>query len=477
MAGAQSWGQICGLFESPITLSTLLDELQLGVIILDPDLRVLYVNLAFEALSGFNREEVRGLPCRNILRSNLCIHHCPVKEAQADNALVKSTGNIINRERRKLSVCLDTTPLRDGDKRLVGFLETIEIVPERNEPADQFLSAQGFGQIVGRSPKMQEIYKVLPVFAQTDSSVLITGETGTGKDLVAEVIHEISDRNKGPFIKVNCGALPETLLESELFGHQKGAFTGAIANKPGRIRLANTGTLFLTEIGDLPLALQAKLLTFLDDKIVNPLGSTKGFQADVRMVAATNRLLENMVKEGLFRQDLLFRLNVVRIHLPPLRERGGDIELLLDHFLRLFADRFSKEIKGYSDKAHDLLLTYAYPGNVRELRNIVEYTVNICRAEEIAPDHLPVYMLEKKDFSSLERAPQTLLSQPMALDPAPDAAPYEGQEMNWPAIERQMILKALVQAKGKRSKASEILGWGRSTLWRKMKLHGIDRSG
>ncbi len=474
MSSAQSWGQISGLFDSPIALSSLLDELQLGVIILDPDLRVLYVNLAFEALSGFNREDVRGLACRNILRSNLCVQNCPVREARADNALVKSTGDIINLERRKISVCLNTTPLRDGGKRLVGFMETIEYIHERNESDDQFHSVQGFGQIVGRSPKMEEIYKILPVIAQTDSSVLITGETGTGKDLLAEVLHEVSERNKGPFIKVNCGALPEALLESELFGHQKGAFTGAVANKPGRIRLANTGSLFLTEIGDLPLSLQAKFLTFLDDKFVNPLGSTKGFQADVRLIAATNRLLENMVKEGLFRQDLLFRLNVVRIHLPPLRERGADIELLLDHFLKLFADRFSKGIKGYSDKAHDLLLTYPYPGNVRELRNVVEYSVNICQGEEIAPEHLPGYMIEKNDFSSRERERPALVSRPVALDPVPGAVPVEGQEMSWPAIERQMILNALVQAKGKRSKASELLGWGRSTLWRKMKQYGLD---
>ena len=205
-----------------------------------------------------------------------------------------------------------------------------------------------FGQLVGKSPEMEQLYRFLPMIAQSDSSVLLTGETGTGKDLVAEAIHQGSPRAKAPFVKVNCGALPATLLESELFGHQKGAFTGAVENKPGRFRVAHNGTLFLTEIGDLPLSLQVKLLTFLDDRIVYPLGSTKGFLCDVRVIAATHRDLERMVREGTFREDLLFRLNVVRMQLPPLRERKRRCPAPPGPLPASICLQFKKPIKGFS---------------------------------------------------------------------------------------------------------------------------------
>jgi DNA-binding NtrC family response regulator len=266
-------------------------------------------------------------------------------------------------------------------------------------------------------------------------------------------------------VKVNCGALPESLLESELFGHTKGAFTGAVADRPGRVQLANGGTLYLTEIGDLPLSLQVKLLTFLDDKVVYPLGGTKGVSLDVRIVAATHRDLEEMVERGRFRQDLLFRLNVVRMHLPPVRDRHEDAELLLDHFARKFATSFGKRVPRFSKATHELLLGYAYPGNVRELRNIVEYATNLCQEDRIRRHHLPRYLLEER------AAPLAKLERPPSVDPAPAGV---GADESWPEVERRMILDALVQARGRRGRAAEILGWGRSTLWRKMKRYGID---
>jgi two-component system, NtrC family, response regulator AtoC len=331
------------------------------------------------------------------------------------------------------------------------------------------------------------------MIAQSDSSVLLTGETGTGKDLVAEAIHQGSPRAKGPFIKVNCGALPATLLESELFGHQKGAFTGAVENKPGRFRLAHNGTLYLTEIGDLPLPLQVKLLTFLDDRVVYPLGSTKGFLCDVRVIAATHRDLERMVREGTFREDLLFRLNVVRLRLPPLRERRDDVQLLLDHFLHTFIGKFKKPIKGFSGNASRILLTYDYPGNVRELKNIVEYAVNVCQEDQIRSDHLPTYIVNplQPESDKVEPAPA-----PFELsglrgnvgDSAQDSAAKERQlildailnsrgerkEEAWPVIERRMILDAIVKAKGHRGDAAVILGWSRGKLYRKLKQHDIE---
>lgn len=378
-------------------------------------------------------------------------------------------GNIINRDSKKIPVRITFAPVRSLDGKLLGFLETVEDTRVLQELSKKIVQAYSFGDFIARSPQMERIFQILPVIGQTHSSVLITGETGTGKDLLAEAIHQTSNRNKGPFIKVNCGALPETLLESELFGHQKGAFTGAVENKPGRFRLAHNGTLYLTEIGDLPLALQVKLLTFLDDKIIYPLGSTKGYQVDVRMIAATHRNLELMVREGLFREDLPFRLNVVRIHLPPLRERGEDIRLLLDHFFHTFTSRFGKRIRGFSNKALRILLEYQYPGNVRELRNIVEYAVNICLEEQIQPEHLPAYLTDIESWNRVESGAEHQTAPPSQTDQEDGEA-----NLNWAAIERKMIIEALVKAKGRRSKAAALLGWGRSTLWRKMKQFGID---
>ena len=281
---------------------------------------------------------------------------------------------------------------------MVGFLETVEDIRLLRKLDETASHAYNFNNIIGRSPEMEKIFQILPSLAQSDSSVLITGETGTGKDMVAETIHHASNRAKGPFVKINCGALPETLLESELFGHRKGAFTGAVENKPGRIQLAHNGTLYLTEIGDLPLSLQVKLLTFLDDKEIFPLGSIKGFTANVRIIAATHRNLEKRVNDNRFRKDLLFRLNVIRLHLPPLRDRQGDIQLLLDHFLNSLSTQMGKKMLGLSREALKILLTYHYPGNVRELRNIVEYAVNICGDRQIKPKHLPSYLMEAGQF-------------------------------------------------------------------------------
>jgi transcriptional regulator with PAS, ATPase and Fis domain len=324
------------------------------------------------------------------------------------------------------------------------------------------------GLMIGGSAKMKELFRLIPVIAQTDSSFLITGEIGTGKDLFAEAIYRASDRADGPFVKINCGALPETLLESELFGHKKGAFTGAANDKMGRLRLAHHGTLYLTDIGDIPLPLQVKLLAFLDNNIVYPLGSTDGFKADVRLIAATCRNLEHMVKDGLFRQDLLFRLNVVSCHLPPLRKRGKDVSLLLEHFLKFYVTRFDKQIKGFSLPARRFLLKYNYPGNVRELRNIIEYAASICSANAIGMEHLPSYLIkEKGTWDETMYESEGLLQ---TIHPHQD----QSEGLSWVDIERQVIINTLLEVHGHKGKAAEILGWGRTTLWRKMKQYGLE---
>ncbi|HBD10081.1 MAG TPA: sigma-54-dependent Fis family transcriptional regulator [Syntrophobacteraceae bacterium] len=483
-----------GLLDLQAALPFIVDEIPLGIAVMDSERRVVLLNRAMEALTGFDRETAKTIACRHIVRGDVCLGKCPALSMSHGPGTMCVEGNIVNRERQKIPVRITFTPIKDSRGNVIGFFETVEDIRMLCALAGKSDGAYTFGQVVGRSPEMQQIYRFLPMIAQSDSSVLLTGETGTGKDLVAEAIHQGSPRAKAPFIKVNCGALPATLLESELFGHQKGAFTGAVENKPGRFRLAHNGTLFLTEIGDLPLPLQVKLLTFLDDRIIYPLGSTKGFLCDVRVIAATHRDLERMVKEGTFREDLLFRLNVVRMQLPPLRERGDDVQLLLEHFLQTFISSFKKPIKGFTSNALAILLAYSYPGNVRELKNIVEYASNVCQEDQIQPQHLPAYLAnpipvhEAKDDAT-RVAPMSSAAQPEEDQDAVDRAAMErriildailktrersDEKMEWPAIERKMIVDAIVKAQGRRNKAAAILGWSRSRLYRKILQYGIE---
>lgn len=461
--------RVAGLFESLLDLHTLLDPLPVGIAILNPNREIVLMNQALEGLTGFREPDVKGVPCAYVLRSSLCPFKCPLHGRGRLTETVCCEGDIVNRDHQRISVRLSYAPIRSGAATIKGYLESVEDVRFLRTLHGTMSSAYGFGKLIGRSPEMERIFQILPMIAQSDSSVLITGETGTGKDLLAEAIHQASQRAKGPFIKVNCGALPETLMESELFGHQKGAFTGAVENKPGRFQLAHNGSLYLTEIGDLAPPLQVKLLTFLDDRVIHPLGSTRGFQANVRVIAATHRNLESMVQEGRFRQDLLFRLNVVRIHMPPLRQRQDDVRLLLDHFLNAFTEGTRKPVKGFTPKALRVLLEYVYPGNVRELKNIAEYALNVCQEELVAPGHLPAYLTEAR---AGEVRPDTL-SSPVSLA-IPTVVEASRACTDWRGMERRMIVEALVKASGRKSKAAEILGWGRSTLWRKMRHHGLN---
>lgn len=463
--------RIQALFDNTVPLDTMLDEIPLAILVLDRKGRIVHMNKAVSALTGYSLQEARGMACRNIVRSRICVKDCPVMHMEKEAEPFCVQTDLINRDRELVPVRITFAALTDTDGHLTGYLETIEDIRAMQGRGDDITRAFGFSEMIGKSPEMEKVFRMLPLIAQNDSSVLITGETGTGKDLVAEAIHEASNRARGPFIKINCGALPETLLESELFGHQKGAFTGAVENKPGRFRLAHNGTLYLTEIGDLPLSLQVKLLTFLDDRVIYPLGSTKGFEVNVRVIAGTHQVLETMVREGKFRKDLLFRLNVVRVQLPPLRARDDDIRLLMDHFMKTFAEDFGKTIEGFSKNALELLKSYTYPGNVRELRNIIEYAVNVGPGPLIKIDDLPAYLTESPPIpdSAPEKSPA-----PAAETGAFPQNPADYQVRDtWPETEKQMIINALVKAGGKRQKAAEILGWGRSTLWRKIKRYEI----
>jgi len=462
---------INNFFDIPIDFFELLDEIAIGVVALDLNRKIVVMNQALKTLTGFSQEELFGVSCAHILRSDACLQNCPALSVSAESGPKCIEGNLVNRDRQLIPIRITSAPLKNLTGKMVGFLETVEDISLLRKLNETTSRAYKFNNIIGRSPEMEKIFQILPSLAQSDSSVLITGETGTGKDLVAEAIHQSSNRAKGPFVKINCGALPETLLESELFGHRKGAFTGAVANKPGRFQLAHNGTLYLTEIGDLPLSLQVKLLTLLDDREIFPLGSVKGVAANVRIIAATNRNLEQRVNDKRFRKDLLFRLNVIRLHLPPLRDRQGDIQLLLAHFLTTLATHLGKKKLALSGKALKSLMSYNYPGNVRELRNIVEYAVNICGDRQIKPKHLPSYLMDagQVDVTAIAQVSPTRLA--FKAEEGGFTRPDPNQ--NWPDIEKQMIIEALVKASGRKNRAAVSLGWARSTLWRKMKQYGI----
>jgi two-component system response regulator AtoC len=451
-----------------------LDGIPLGIAVLDSDFRVLGVNRFLEALTGYTTEDARGVYCEYILRSDLGRKGNPFRKVLETEEPVSIEGDIINQSRKRIPIQFVISPIRSNSGRVLGLVVALEDLSVLKNLGNKMHRLSGFEGIVGHSPNMQEVFELLPVISQTDASALITGETGTGKDMLGAAIHQASKRSRHPFVKVNCGALPESLLESELFGHARGAFTGADSDKPGMFRLAHGGTIYLTEIGDLPLPLQVKLLTVLDDKEFYPLGSSKKVKVDARVIAATHRDLREFVRQGKFREDLFFRLNVLRVHLPPLREREGDIRLLMDHFLNSFAASMRRSVKGFDGGVLEILSTYSYPGNVRELRNILEYAVTICQGRTIRPEHLPKYLLlSEMRVQSDEEPLQEEERQNAGSPPSMADRDTVSGAVGWHDIEKRMIVDALKKTGGRRARAAKLLGWGRSTLWRKIKQHGL----
>ncbi|MDD3813669.1 MAG: sigma 54-interacting transcriptional regulator [Desulfocapsaceae bacterium] len=458
------------ILAEPESIAEILNGVPLGIVLLDRSLCVLRMNRFFEALTGYSEEDALGVPGNFIIRSDLHTRGQLFRQILESGESHIQEGTIINCHRKKLPILFTISSLHDSQGEIAGLIVVLEDLSSLHHAERNAGGADGMGKILGHSPKMQEVFELIPVLARTDASLLITGETGTGKDMIAEVIHQTSKRARHPFIKINCGALPESLLESELFGHVRGAFTGAVTDKPGIFLLAQDGTIFLTEIGDLPLSLQVKLLTVLDDREFYPVGGSKKVKVNVRVIAATHRSLREQVREGLFREDLFYRLNVLRIHLPPLREREGDIRLLLDHFLRDFVSHLGSHIKGFTNKSLDLLLAYSFPGNIRELRNIVEYAANICPGEQIAPEHLPKYL-----FAPASSQKTVIPGQQASVLSREEQPPHGVNKTeaysaeNWSETEREMILDAMKKTGGNRTKAARLLGWGRTTLWRKLK--------
>lgn len=330
----------------------------------------------------------------------------------------------------------------------------------------------GFEQIIGNSPTMRAVFDRIKLAAPTQSTVLITGETGTGKELVARAIHNNSTRKKRPFVAVNCAALPDSLIESELFGHEKGAFTGATSTKKGYFEAAGGGTLFIDEIGELALPLQAKLLRALEQRLVTRVGSTTEIPVDVRILAATNRDLREASAAGEFRDDLFYRLSVVTIDLPPLRDRKGDIPLLVAHFLRELAIEHQRDITEIADEAIDAFEHYPWPGNVRELRNTLESVVVLSTAASLSLDDLPAHILRGE---SPDHLPEARAAGDSTADPSSAAVSYEGKTLE--QVEKEVILQALERSGGNKTQAARDLGIAVRTIQRKLHQYGEDSDG
>lgn len=429
---------------------TILESISDGVFTIDASKRITTFNRAAEEITGFQEKETIGQYCFDVFRADICEKRCALdKTLSSGKPRVNLPARIITKGGDRKPISISTAILRDEKGEIVGGVETFRDLSEIEELRRQAGRVFTYEDIVGKHPRMKEILSFLPDIAESESSVLIEGPTGSGKELIARAIHNLSPRKEGPFIAVNCAALPETLLESELFGYAKGAFTGAMRNKPGRFLLANGGTIFLDEISSTSLAFQADLLRVLEKGEFTPLGETKTMKADFRVVAATNMGLKKLVRGDKFREDLYYRLNVVRIALPSLRERKEDIPLLVNHFIRKFNVFRGKNIEDITPEVLSFLMDYPFPGNIRELENIIEFAFVKCKGPVIDLGHLP------QDLWAEENEEPAYLS---------------GREL----LEAQKIRATLDRCPNHRDEAARALGMSRATLWRKMKKYGID---
>jgi PAS domain S-box-containing protein len=439
---------------------TILDSVPIGIFTVDTDWRITFFNREAEKITGFTRTQALKCRCYEIFRTSLCHTGCYLREAlETGKNIIKVRNTILTKSNAEVPVSITAAVLRDHTGKVWGGVESFLDDTGRVALEKRIEESYVLGDIIGKDEKMVKLFDILPVVAESGASVLILGETGTGKDLLARAIHNMSLHREGPFIKVNCAALPDNLLESELFGYKKGAFTDAKRDKPGRFQLAEGGTIFLDEIGDLSQNLQAKLLQVLDEKEFYPLGSGHPVKVDVRVVASTNKNLSGMVRNGTFREDLYFRLKVIELRLPPLRERLSDIPLLIDHFVSEIGYSLGKEMCGIGPDAMNILLNYPYPGNVRELKNIVEHALTLCQGDMILKNALPGSLLGPETKGVLSFVPP-LDSPGVSTDPLL-------------AKEKAAILEALATHGWNRQMTAKALHINRTTLWRKMKKHGL----
>ena len=430
----------------------ILESISDGVFTVDRQWRVTSFNRAAEEITNIPREEAIGRLCSEVFRSNMCETECALRKTfKSGRPVIGKTGYIIDAEGGRIPISLSTAVIRDEKGRVTGGVESFRDLSEVEALRQELEGRYRVGDIVSQSPLMQKVFEVIPAVASSSSTVLLLGETGTGKELIARTIHSLSPRRRNPFVAVNCGALPDTLLASELFGYKAGAFTGAAKDKPGRFAMAKGGTLFLDEIGEISPALQVSLLRVLQDKKYEPLGATKTETADVRIIAATNKDLAKQVSSGAFREDLYYRINVVRMELPPLRNRKEDIPLLAAQFISHFNRLQQKTISGFDTEAMSLLMAYDWPGNIRELENVIERAFVLCNGGFIGITHLPGELTKRGGARNTEGDVRSALH----------------------VAEAGVIRTVLEKHYFNRSAAARELGIDKSTLFRKIKRLGI----
>jgi len=437
----------------PSATDIILDSISEGVFTVDHEWRITSFNRAAEDITGVSRDQAVGRRCAEVLRASTCETDCALRRTMETGVpMINRTAFIIDADGRRVPVSLSTALLRGKNGQVIGGVETFRDLSVVEELRKELEGRFEMGDMVSRSAGMRKIFDILPQVAASDSTVLIQGETGTGKELLARAIHGLSRRRDKPFVAVNCAAVPETLLESELFGYKTGAFTGADKDKPGRFAIAEGGTILLDEIGDVSPLLQVRLLRVLEQKSFEPLGGTETVTADLRILAATNKDLAGMVADGTFRRDLFYRINVVRLELPPLRDRKEDIPLLVEHFITRFNRLRGTDVADMSREALAILMAHDYPGNVRELENIIEHAFVICTSGLIEPQHLPDELVAR----------------------TPPQPTHADLDSTLKAAESRAIMDALERNQYNRLATAQELGIHKSTLFRRIKALGLD---
>ncbi len=425
-----------------------------GTFTIDNDWNVTTFNTSAEKITGYKKSEAIGKKCWDIFNSSLCRHGCHMEQTmQKGKPMIGNELEIMHKDGRKIPIRVNSGILINNKNENIGAVETFIDISEIKNLSEHLSVIFKYENIVGRNKEIKQIITVLESVSQTDSSVLVTGESGTGKELAARAIHINSPRKTGPFIAVNCSAFVESLIESELFGHEKGSFTGAIKTKIGKFELAKGGTLFLDEIGDLSLSVQTKFLRVLESREFERVGGNKTIKVEARIIAATNKNLSEEILAGRFREDLFYRINVINIHLPPLRDRMDDLPLIVNHFIELFNKKFNKEIRQFSSQAFDILMEYEWPGNIRELENVIEHCFVLCNGKIIQVECLPKRLREQKKKNA------TLIN--------------SDSKKAFKDLERELIISVLEKNYGNRTKAAVELNINPSTLWRKIKKLGI----
>ncbi len=440
-------------------IELLCDSLPEGVFAVDSKKHIVFFNRSAERITGVKRKDAVGRFCWEVLRAECCSTNCPLmKTLETGESFFEHVVRMIASDGTSVPISIATSLFRDAASGTTYAIESFRDQSDEYSPGAHYLYKHTSNNIVSISPSMQKIFDILPMVAQSNSTVLIEGETGTGKELFARAIHDLSNRHRASFIALNCGALPDNLLESELFGYKAGAFTDAKKDKPGRLAAASEGTLFLDEVGEMSLPMQVKLLRVLQERTYEPLGGVSSCRTDARVIAATNKNLKHEVSQGTFRSDLFYRLDVIHIEVPSLRERPEDIPVLADYFLSRIRHQQHKKVKSIRSDAMRMLQQYSYPGNVRELENIIEHAVVMCNSDRIEPSHLP------RRVSTYS---------PEAGQQSPPGDTKENHPGDLGQLEAAFITNVLQECNWNRTAAAKKLGMHRTSLYRKMRALGI----